>query len=64
MTGLLAILDSASVETPGLMKYLSSHPETRERIDRVKENIIAGDGNSQKNPQLQELFAALKKEVE
>lgn len=38
MIRLLELLKTEAAEMPSMMKYLSSHPETQDRIDHAKEN--------------------------
>jgi predicted Zn-dependent protease len=62
MVRLLEILDRESVEMPTLMKYLSTHPETKERIMEARTNPISSHWYPP-NQKLGEIFKALQKVV-
>jgi predicted Zn-dependent protease len=55
MLRLMKILSRESTEEPGLMKYLSTHPETEARIKNIEANP-ALNNPSKKDPYLEFLF--------
>lgn len=59
MLRLLAILKEASEEEPGMMKYLSTHPDTEARITAVISNIKK-DQSFSKKEELETIFNVLK----
>ncbi|MDI1354224.1 MAG: M48 family metallopeptidase [bacterium] len=60
MLALLELLKKEGEETPGLMKYLSTHPETDERITNISKKIEKAP-LFPKNPHLEETFRNLQK---
>jgi len=59
MLRLLTILKEASEEEPGMMKYLSTHPDTEARIEAVISNIKK-DQSFSKKEDLESVFNSLK----
>jgi predicted Zn-dependent protease len=62
MIRLLELLQKENSEEPGLMKYLSTHPATKDRIDNIKKQI-EGSAATPADKRLEALFMALKKKV-
>ena len=61
MLDLLRLLESASEKMPELMKYLSTHPDTAERIRNVDANL--DEEHAGRHEKLAELFEELKREL-
>lgn len=61
MLSLLELLNKEAGEVPGLMKYLSTHPDTQQRIDDVRERITHGTYAADPHPELERLFARLQR---
>lgn len=64
MLDMLELLNSEGARTPGLMKYLSTHPETQERIERVRGAIAGQESKDGSGEELRALFGALQREVQ
>jgi predicted Zn-dependent protease len=62
MVSLLELLDEESVAEPGLMKYLSTHPETEARIRNAKQKS-EGTRLSLPHPRLDDLFCRIKDQL-
>ncbi len=62
MVALLELLKKENTETPGMMKYLSTHPETESRILNVKSQI-ANENDFTANNEIESLFVKLKSEL-
>ncbi len=62
MIRLLQILKKESEETPQLMKYLSTHPETEERIKEVQKNTLSKKEFAQ-DEELLSVFKEIKETV-
>lgn len=59
---LLELLKAESVAEPGMMKYLSTHPDTQARIDHVTA-ISPAAPEFPVNPELESLFRGLKRSL-
>jgi beta-barrel assembly-enhancing protease len=59
MISLLELLDTESVEMPQLMQYLSTHPETKARIDNIRDRVNEA-GHFPLNEKRKQLFDELK----
>ncbi len=62
MIRLLQILKKESEETPQLMKYLSTHPETEERIKSI-EGLAKSKLEFEGDTELLEIFGSIKEQV-
>jgi predicted Zn-dependent protease len=61
MVRLLQLLEKEAVRMPRLMKYVSTHPETEERIESVRTNL--DESHFRSNEELKRIFEALKMEI-
>lgn len=64
MRDLLTMLKEEGHKMPGMMKYLSTHPETQARIDNVEQRRKTLKGQFEDNAELRRLFDLLKKKAE
>jgi predicted Zn-dependent protease len=62
MIDLMQILDKESEGEDGFMKYLSTHPETKERIHALKSNTLI-DTKFREKQSLTDLFVQIKKHI-
>ncbi len=61
MLQLLELLKTENEETPALMKYLSTHPDTEARIKEVKTALQEGDFQLRQQQELKFLFEKIKR---
>lgn len=62
MLNLLKLLKEESVETPALMKYLSTHPDTQARIDNINSHPQVNTTFAP-NPELKLLFQSIQRNL-
>jgi len=62
MISLMQILDAEGEKQDGFMKYLSTHPETRERIHALKSNNRIS-ANFKENLSLKAIFSDIKQSI-
>jgi beta-barrel assembly-enhancing protease len=63
MLRLLNLLKQESIEDPGLMQYLSTHPETEARIRNVESNV-ANISEHRKDPYFEHLFGKIREHLD
>lgn len=63
MIGLLTLLQKEAKETPSVMKYFSTHPETQDRIDNIKSKSESSKIFDD-NEDLKQLFIKIKSEID
>ena len=62
MINLMQILDAEGEKQDGFMKYLSTHPETKERINALKANDRISE-NFKENQSLKAIFSDIKQSI-